>query len=56
MSSDWSDTTIWFGQIHIAVLNYYHPIHMILGYNSEDESERPNSWTHHTTVQVARMC
>ena len=30
MSSDWSDTMVWFGQI-LLYFNYYHPIYMILG-------------------------
>ena len=30
VSSDWSDTMVWFGQI-LLYFNYYHPLHMILG-------------------------
>ena len=31
MSSDWSDTMVWFGQMsNIAVSFFYHPIYMIL--------------------------
>ena len=29
VSSDWSDTMVWFGQI-LLYFNFYHPIHMIL--------------------------
>ena len=29
VSSDFSDTMVWFGQI-LLYFNYYHPIHMIL--------------------------
>ena len=29
VSSDWSDTMVWFGQI-LLYFNYYHPIYMIL--------------------------
>ena len=29
MSSDWSDTMVWFGQI-LLYFNYCHPIYMIL--------------------------
>ena len=30
MSSDWSDTMVWFGQI-LLYLYFYHPIYMIIG-------------------------
>ena len=30
MSSDWSDTLVWFGQI-LLLLYFYHPIYMIIG-------------------------
>ena len=30
VSSDWSDTMVWFGQI-LLLLYFYHPIYMILG-------------------------
>ena len=30
VSSDWSDTMVWFGQI-LLYFNYYHPVYMILG-------------------------
>ena len=30
VSSDWSDTLVWFGQI-LLLLYFYHPIYMILG-------------------------
>ena len=29
MSSDWSDTMVWFGQI-LLYLHFYHPIYIIL--------------------------
>ena len=34
VSSDWSDTMVWFGQI-LLYFNYCHPIHMILGFNKQ---------------------
>ena len=30
VSSDWSDTMVWFGQI-LLLLSFYHPIYMIIG-------------------------
>ena len=37
MSSDWSDTMVWFGQILLS-LSFYHPIYMILDYLSFDNA------------------
>ena len=46
VSSDWSDTMVWFGQI-LLYFNYYHPIHMILDnhwyYHAPDKMQ-PRSW------------
>ena len=32
VSSDWSDTLVWFGQI-LLYLHFYHPVYIILGLN-----------------------
>ena len=34
VSSDWSDTMVWFGQI-LLLLYFYHPIHMIIDSTSD---------------------
>ena len=31
MSSDWSDTMVWFGQI-LLYLHFYHPVYIILDF------------------------
>ena len=31
VSSDWSDTMVWFGQILLYIPFFYHPIYMIIG-------------------------
>ena len=37
VSSDWSDTMVWFGQI-LLLLYFYHPIYMILASNTRSSS------------------
>ena len=50
MSSDWSDTMVWFGQI-LLLLYFYHPIYMIIDHNLPCVLNSSESESVHLLVQ-----